>query len=115
MGPASKPEDKDDSHRCSPSNYLKVFQEAGVQLVVRLNSKEYDNIEFMREGIRHMDLYFPDGSCPSREIIERFLTTVQKQPGAVAVHCKAGLGRTGVLIGLYMMLQYSISARSAIG
>ena len=30
--------------------------------------------------------------------------------GAVAVHCKAGLGRTGCLIGCYIMKHYKFSA-----
>ena len=35
--------------------------------------------------------------------------------GAVAVHCKAGLGRTGVLICCYLMKVFRFTAREAIG
>ena len=35
--------------------------------------------------------------------------------GAVAVHCKAGLGRTGTLIALYLMTERGFSAREAMG
>ena len=35
--------------------------------------------------------------------------------GAIAVHCKAGLGRTATLVGLYLMQKYNFSAREAIG
>lgn len=35
--------------------------------------------------------------------------------GAVAVHCKAGLGRTGTLIGAYLIYKYGFTANEAIG
>ena len=54
-------------------------------------------------GIDHVDMYFDDGSNPSDDIVRAFIRiaeeVIEKRKMKVAVHCKAGLGRTGVLIG----------------
>jgi cell division cycle 14 len=48
-------------------------------------------------------MYFDDGSNPSDEIVRDFIKMadeiIEVRKQKVAVHCKAGLGRTGVLIG----------------
>lgn len=33
----------------------------------------------------------------------------------IAIHCKSGLGRTGTLIGMYIMKNYKMNARDFIG
>jgi len=92
-----------------------TFRAAGVALVIRLNKAEYAREKFLQHGIKHVDLYFKDGSCPSPTIVAHFLEIVEGQPGPTAVHCKAGLGRTGTLIGLYAMKHHGFSARAFIG
>ena len=57
------------------------------------------------------DLIFPDGSCPDNSTIDRFSRIVshfESMNQAVAVHCRAGLGRTGTIIGCYLAQQYKI-------
>lgn len=83
-----------------PEDFVPIFKRWGITAVVRLNDVTYDAQRFVRNGIRHYDLYFPDGSCPSPEIIRRFLQ-IANQENALAIHCTAGLGRTGTLIGIY--------------
>ena len=70
---------------------------------------------FVRGGLQHHDLYFLDGSVPSEDIIRSFLDITERETHAVAIHCKAGLGRTGTLIGLYAMKHYGFPAAEFIG
>jgi len=114
-GPCPTPIDPDGYPAFTPEDYVPIFQEAGISLVVRLNKKQYDRKRFIDHGIKHVDLYFLDGSCPSREIINNFLYITENEPGAVGVHCKAGLGRTCTLIGLWAMKHFQFPARAFIG
>lgn len=90
----------------TPDDYVPIFKKFGVTLVVRLNKPQYDKSKFVKAGIKHLDLYFLDGSTPPDEIVEKFLEAAEKEKGAIAIHCKAGLGRTGSLIALYCMKHF---------
>jgi cell division cycle 14 len=98
----------------TPDYYVPYFQEHGVTAIVRLNSPEYDRECFLREGIEHYDMYFVDGTSPPLSIVEKFLEVVESASGVIAVHCKQGLGRTGSLIGCYIMKHYNFSAPETI-
>jgi len=113
-GPASQSMWQGIEGRSTPESCIPTLKRLGVRLVVRLNSKEYNGDVFAANGIRHVDLIFPDGTCPSAEIVQTFMTAADAQSGAVAVHCRAGLGRTGCLISLYAMRHYEITARAII-
>jgi cell division cycle 14 len=60
-------------------------------------------------------LFFIDGSTPPQNIVDEFLKISEAEPGALAIHCKAGLGRTGTLIGLYAMKHFKFPAADFIG
>uniref|UniRef100_A0A665U5C4 Cell division cycle 14A n=1 Tax=Echeneis naucrates TaxID=173247 RepID=A0A665U5C4_ECHNA len=98
----------------APEAYFPYFRKHNVTTVVRLNKKIYNSKRFTDAGFDHYDLFFVDGSTPSDSIMSRFLHISESTDGAVAVHCKAGLGRTGTLIGCYMMKHYRFTAGEAI-
>eukprot|EP01038_Epipyxis_sp_PR26KG_P004615 gene4615-6493_t len=102
------------SYTLTPEEYVPLFKSLGVSCVVRFNSKCYDRNVFTMNGIRHIDLFYEDGGNPSEAILQAFLQVCENERGAIAVHCKAGLGRTGTNIAAYMMKHFGYSARESI-
>lgn len=98
----------------APEAYFAYFRKRNVTDIVRLNKKLYDNRRFTDAGFNHHELFFMDGSTPSDAILQRFLDICESSRGALAVHCKAGLGRTGTLIGCYIMKHYKFTAAETI-
>lgn len=94
----------------SVDDYVPLFKRLGVTAVVRFNKKCYDRRRFTEAGINHYDLYYEDGGNPTEGIMQRFITICERERGAIAVHCKAGLGRTGTNISAYMMKHYGYTS-----
>ena len=63
------------------------------------------------------ELSFPDGSAPTQEIIEKWLSLVNKEfmgdpETCVGVHCVTGLGRAPVLVATALIelgMKYEVS------
>lgn len=96
---------------------LGYFLNNNVQLVVRLNSHLYDAEEFTKRNIQHIDMIFEDGTCPTLDFVHKFIGAAEcviNKGGKIAVHCKAGLGRTGCLIGAHLIYTHGFTANECI-
>ena len=99
-------------------NVLYHFAKRNVGLIVRLNSELYSPSYFTALGINHLDMIFDDGTCPPLPMVKKFIKLahdmITVKDKAVAVHCKAGLGRTGCLIGAYLIYRHGFTANEII-
>lgn len=95
---------------------LPELYSAGIRAVVSLLNITSDAAIFESAGFSFLSLPVPDGGAPTLEQAEVFVRFVEDQRKAqrpVAVHCEAGLGRTGTMLATYLITQ-SASAEEAI-
>jgi len=84
-------------------NYIKLLMEHKVSHLVCATDQAYKTDDLAKSGVVVSELSFPDGSAPTTEIIEKWLSLVNKEfmgdpDTCVGVHCVTGLGRAPVLV-----------------
>jgi len=125
--PWASPRDNEGLPVCTPAALVPFFKQHRIEVIVQCNDPAreeegerrhllcYQPKQFEAAGVRHVALPFEDGGCPSGDLLLHFVKIAEETNGAVAVHCRSGLGRTATLIGALAMMRYGFSARSFIG
>jgi atypical dual specificity phosphatase len=95
---------------------LRWLREHGIEVLLSL-TEEPPESEWI-EGVGLLLFHVPmiDMEAPTQEQLERCMSAIRRaheQDFGVAVHCGAGMGRTGVVLACYMVEQ-GMEAESAI-
>lgn len=77
-GPSKNKYDDNGYRQFTPEDYCLIFKKFNIDLVVRLNSKKYEESIFVENGIEHLDIPFEDGTVPPDKVIKKFLSTVEE-------------------------------------
>jgi atypical dual specificity phosphatase len=95
---------------------LQWLRQEGIQLLISLTEYPLLHSWVDDSGLLSVHVPVPDFHAPTLEQIEQCVAVIQRakeQKMAVAVHCHAGLGRTGTVLAAYFVAQ-GLTAADAI-
>ncbi|MEW6152376.1 MAG: dual specificity protein phosphatase family protein [Actinomycetota bacterium] len=100
----------------SPEGYRELSA-AGVTTVIDLRAEdgvELDLAYARSLGFEVVPIPIRDGQTPTSEQVQSFLEATERAAGNVFVHCGAGVGRTGTMVGAWLVSTGEVNGRGAV-
>lgn len=96
---------------------LTLLRQVGITHLITLTESDMDQVALQRHGLKNTHLSIFDRKAPSASQMHMLLVRMQRlmEAGEVlAVHCKAGLGRTGLVLATWLVRDGGLGAEAAI-
>jgi atypical dual specificity phosphatase len=87
---------------------LEALQASGIGLLINLHERPHSSDRLAAFGLTSLHLPSPDFSTPTAAQIDEAIGAIdaaRARNERVAVHCGAGLGRTGTVLACYLVTQ----------
>ncbi|MGZ8256199.1 MAG: phosphatase domain-containing putative toxin, partial [Gallionella sp.] len=101
----------------APIDYdLKLLAKTGITKLITLTETDLDQAVLRCHGLSNLHMPIFDREAPSVGQTHMLLVRMQRMIDAgevLAVHCKAGLGRTGTILAAWMIREGGLSATNA--
>jgi atypical dual specificity phosphatase len=94
---------------------LRWLREHGIDVLISLTEEPPSRREVNEAGLLMYHVPLEDMMPPSQEDLDRIISAIERARRSgmgVAVHCEAGMGRTGVVLACYLVSQGESAAQA---